>query len=196
MERADAIDVASRVVGLFAPSDLRMGLIAGSVARGLSDDASDLDIYLYWDRLDRAELSEPRRFELIGAQIAFAVPTANGWFTKLEHRGRYVDVESVDATLLENAHDALAAGVAPVGWVVKLAAGLRDAIAVHGSEQLLACQQRLVYTDESATAEVNTRAGRLLSPTALFELTDVRSDTLSFTARLSQVLLDVVALLA
>ena len=40
------------------------------------------------------------------------------------------------------------------------------------------------------------RAGRLLAPSALYELTYARGDLLSFTARISQVLLDVVALLA
>lgn len=195
MEPEEAIALSSRVVDLVATGDVRMALITGSVARGLADAASDLDIYLYWDRLDRTEMAEPQRFDPIGARVAFGVPTAHGWFTKLDLDGRYVDVESVDATVLEHARDALTAGGAPPGWVVKLAAGVRDAIAVRGAEQLAVWQQRFVYTDESATAEVTTRAPRLVSPTALFELAYARGDILSFTARLSRVLLDVVALL-
>jgi hypothetical protein len=195
VEQYDAIALASRIVGLVATNDLQMGLITGSVARGLSDEASDLDIYLYWDRVDLTDLAEPHRFDAIGARVAFGIPTASGWFTKLDHDGRYIDVESVDATLLEHASHALAAGGAPAGWVVELAAGLRDAIALHGSGQLVVWQQRFRYRDEWAAAEVTARAARLVSPTALFELTDARGDTLSFTARLSQVLLDAVALL-
>ena len=173
-----------------------MGLIVGSVARGLADDTSDLDIYLYWSRPDIASLSDPQRFDPIGGRVSFGIPTASGWFTKLERDGRYIDVESLDISVLARAHDDLAAAVPPAGWAVKVAAGLRDAVAVHGADELRAWQERLAYRDETATAEVIARTGRLLSPTALYELTYARGDVLSFTARLSTLLLDVVALLA
>ena len=126
---------------------------------------------------------------------AFGVPTATGWFTKLEHEGRYIDVESVDTAVLARAADALDGTAAPAGWAVRLAAGLRDAIAVQGHGELARWQDRLAYRDETATAEVAARAAHLLAPTALFELTGARGDVLSFTARLSRLLLDVVALL-
>jgi hypothetical protein len=195
VERQDALTLARRIVRLVASSDLRMGLVTGSAARDLADDRSDLDVYLYWDAVDVAALSAPQRFDAIGARPAFGIPTATGWFTKLEHDGRYIDVESVDVAVLSRAAEALGGSAAPVDWAVRLAAGLRDAVAVNGQRDLAAWQDRLAYRDETAAAEVAARAPTLLAPTALFELTYARGDVLSFTARLSRLLLDVVALL-
>jgi len=195
MERHAAISLAARIVDRVHADGLRMGLITGSVARDLADESSDLDVYLYVERLDLAAWSDPRRFEAIGARTAFGVATDGGWFTKLEHDGRYVDVEIVEVSVLARAVDALSGDGSPAGWVVKLAAGVRDAIAIHGHEELALWQDRLAYPDHTATAEVAARCGRLLAPSALFDLTHARGDVLSFTARLSQLLLDVVALL-
>ena len=195
VERDELARFAERVVDAVRSPDLRMGLIAGSVARGVADDRSDLDVYLYWERVDVAFVAAPARFAPLDATPVFGVPTETGWFSKLRHGDRYVDVESVDAVVLGRAAEALAGGMAPAGWVVKLAAGLRDAIAVFGHDELVAWQRRLVYRDDVATAEAVARTPRLLAPSALYELTYARGDALSFAARLSQLLLDVVALL-
>ena len=191
----DAIAIAERIAGVVAASNVRMVLITGSLARGLSDDNSDLDIYLYSHQPDVAVLSDTQRFARVGMHHEFGVPTATGWFTKLRTEHYYVDVESVDVDLLSRAAAVLASNDPPPGWVVKVAAGLRDAIAVHGGHELEGWRQRLAYRDETATADANLRSTRLLSPTALFELTLARGDALSFSARLSGVLLDAVALL-
>jgi hypothetical protein len=190
-----AIALAERIAGVVASGDLRMVLITGSVARGLSDDNSDVDIYLYWHEPNVALLSDRQRFDPIGMHPEFGVPTATGWFTKLRFDDHYVDVESVDVALLADAADALGSNGPPPGWVVKVASGLRDAIAVHGDRDLGTWQRRLTYRDDTASAEASARAARLLSPTALFDLTFARGDALSFSARLSQVLLDAVAML-
>jgi predicted nucleotidyltransferase len=195
VERADAITLAERIVDVAGTDDVRMAVITGSVARGLSDDRSDLDVYLYGDRPDVAVLADPHRFDPIGARAEFGVRTTTGWFTKLRCDTRYVDVESVDISLLGDAADALSSPRPAPSWVVKVAAGLRDAIAVRGGDELETWQRRLTYRDETATADVHARVSRLLSPTALFELTAARGDALSFTARLAAVLLDAVALL-
>jgi hypothetical protein len=80
--------------------------------------------------------------------------------------------------------------------IVRLAAGLRDAIAVLGEDKLDSYRRGLVYTDAVALAEVRARAGRLLPVSTLFSLTWARGDLISYARRVSQVMLDAVALLA
>jgi hypothetical protein len=195
MDRDELLVQAGRIVNAVGREGLLMGLVTGSVARGLADASSDLDLYLYWELPDVPRLSSPARFEPLGARVAFGVPTATGWFSKLALGDRYVDVEDSAASVLHRARTTLAEAAPPPGWVVKLAAGIRDAVAVHGSDELAAWRDRLAYRDELAAAVANASSRRLLAPSVLFELTYVRDDVLSFSARLSSVLLEVVALL-
>jgi predicted nucleotidyltransferase len=169
--------------------------VTGSVARGLADDASDVDVYLYVDEVDRDALGDATRLDGIASSRAFAVPTADGWFAKYVVGGRYLDVESVPVARLAAAATAADAGE-PSPALHALAAGLRDAVALLGAEELARWQRRLVYGDRLALAEVGRLLPRLLSPTALYELTMRRGDVLSFQARLSDVLLATIGLLA
>jgi hypothetical protein len=189
------MEIVEQVVGLLPTADLRMALVTGSVARGLDDESSDLDVYLYWARIDATAVSDPDRFAPIGATRAFGVPTASGWFSKLRLDDRYVDVEDVATAALSAAVDALASGQAPPGGAVKVAVGIRDAVAVHGHDELVTWQHRFTYGDVAATAEVAARLPRLLAPSALYALTFARGDVLGFFARLSGMLLDVIAVL-
>ncbi len=68
--------------------------------------------------------------------------------------------------------------------------------AILGADELAEWQRTLVYSDAVAVAEVARHGRGLLAPTALFELTFRRGDVLSFQARLSEVLLHAVGLLA
>ncbi len=174
---------------------LRMVLLTGSAARGLSDAASDIDIYLYWDEFDRDRLQAASALSAAGPARVFAVGTPGGVFEKYRRDGRFVDVESVEIAALERIAEALDAGSGLSGEVVKVAAGLRDAVPVLGADELVRWQRRMVFSDAIASAEAATRSRRLLSPVALFDLTYARGDVLSFMARVSQVLLDAVALL-
>jgi hypothetical protein len=174
---------------------LRMVLLTGSAARGLSDAASDLDVYLYWDEFDRDRLKDASALSVAGAARVFAVGTASGVFEKYRRDGRFVDVESVEIAALERTAVALDTGSGLSAEVVKVAAGLRDAVPVIGADDLARWQRRMVLSDAIALAEVAARSHRLLSPVALFDLTYARGDVLSFAARVSHVLLDAVALL-
>ncbi len=74
--------------------------------------------------------------------------------------------------------------------------GLRDGTAIFGADELAEWQRMLVYSDAVAVAEVARHGRGLLAPTAVFELTVRRGDVRSFQARLSEVLLHAVGLLA
>ncbi len=59
---------------------LRMALIAGSVARGIADQSSDLDLYLYWERADRDVLCRVNRLEPLGSGRLVGMLTPTGGF--------------------------------------------------------------------------------------------------------------------
>ncbi len=195
MAAFDGLGAAREVAACFAGEPgLRMVLVTGSAARGLSDESSDLDVYLYWDDVDATRLAADGRLAALGATRVFGVPTVHGWFEKHRRGDRYVDVESVAMATLEAAAAALRTPMLP-GWVTKLAAGLRDAVAVAGADELRRWQAELAFTDELVAAEIAARASRLVAPSAIYELTFARGDVLAFVARLAPVLLDVIALL-
>lgn len=194
MDPRTLLKLAEGVVSAVGATGLQMALITGSEARGLADETSDIDIYLYCEKLDRSP-PEAARYQLVDARPALQITTPSGWFAKIEFERRYVDVEAVDVSVLGRAVEALRETAAPAAWAVKVAAGLRDAIAIVGHDELAAWNRRLEYSDDAAAAEVENRAARLLSPLALFELTHQRGDLVSFAWRVSQLVLDTIALL-
>ena len=123
MDRGAAVQLVERIMGLLPTAELRMALITGSVARGLEDASSDLDVYLYWERVDMSGVSDPERFAPIGAIRAVGVATATGWFSKLRLDDRFLDVDDVATDSLAAAADALAGREAPPGWAVRWPSG-------------------------------------------------------------------------
>jgi len=188
-------DQADRVIACYDDLDgVSMALVTGSAARGLSDDASDLDVYLYCDQVDRASLEATPRVEQLGGHRVVGVERATGYFEKYWLDGRFVDVECVSTVVLEVAHEALVTGAA-TDQVLSLACSLRDAGARRGGDELARWQEQLVYGDELARHQVQARGVRLLAPSVLHRLSYLRGDTLSYEVRASGVLMDVLGLL-
>lgn len=159
----DLVALARDVPDAYADLDgLRMALLTGSVARGLADNSSDVDVYLSWDTVDRDALASAHRCESIGARLVTGLATPTGYFEKYRLGRRFLDVESVETAALEQLARALAGGDVPDG-AIKQAAGLRDAQAIVGADELARWQSRLSFTDAFATAEVAVRSRRLLS---------------------------------
>ena len=188
-----ATSVAETYAGL---PGLRMALVTGSLARGIADDSSDIDLHLYWDRADGAPLLAEPRARAAGAALVFALPTEHGCFEKYRIDDRYVDVESLAIDVLDRAASSLDDAAPLRTGVAKVAAGIRDATALVGGDELRAWRSRFVMSDAVAAAEVHARAPRLLSVRALHDLTAARGDVLGYSARASAVLLDAVGILA
>ena len=192
----DAVELA-RVAARESRSVLaiRMAMVCGSVARGLADESSDVDLYLYGDDVDGPSIGRTRPLEAAGAELVFGVPTPTGWFQKYRLDGRFIDVEFADVRVLDDAARDIDAGhLSP--QLVRLAAGVRDAIPVIGEAELGHHRHRLQYGDAAALSAVRVHAGRLLPVSVLFSLTYSRGDLLSYASRVSQVLLDAIALIA
>jgi predicted nucleotidyltransferase len=175
---------------------IRVALITGSVARGIADESSDLDLYLYWDRVDRDLLRDSNRLKTLSSQRLFAVLTKTGIFEKHRLNGRLIDVESVGIAVIDDVTAQIDRGSAVSPAIEKIVAGLIDGVALIGQEELSSWQIRLRYTDDLARAQVEAHVSGLLRPTLLYKLTLRRGDALSFSARLSAVLLHAVGLTA
>jgi hypothetical protein len=189
----DLLRLADRVVSLYEDrSGLEMALVVGSVARGLVDEASDLDVVLFWDGVSGGR-DDPPPLEALGAQRVASVPTPSGHFDKYRLAGRFVDVESMDRQVLQQLATNLADGHAKPG-AMKIAAGLRDAIPVVGPDALAAWQSQIVYSESLAVSQVTEHGRRLLPVRSLYAMTWARGDALGYASRVSEVLLSAVAL--
>ena len=185
----------ARLLGsLCDSSDVEMVLITGSVARGLSDRSSDIDLYVYRSGDATTSRSMAGALEPRQASLVFGVATSTGRFEKFRLAGRHIDIEQVSSHLLQALADHIDAADVTTRDV-KVAAGIRDAVAVVGAQTLGDWQQRLVLTDRVAVAEVARLGSALVSPRTLYDLTWARSDEVSYAARVSTVLLSGVGIL-
>ena len=188
------LEEAMRIGALCDSVDVDMVLITGSVARGLADESSDIDVYVYVSADSPTVSSLATTLQSSGATRVFGLRTPTGMFEKFRLAERFVDVEQISTGTLTTITDRIAAaGI--VASDVKVAAGIRDAVAVVGARALRQWQARLVLTDEVARAELARLSPSLLSPRALYGMTWARSDELSFAARVSTVLLAGVGIL-
>ena len=191
----DGLIEEARLVGsLCDSSDVDMILITGSVARRLSDRSSDIDLYVYRSGDAATSRSMAGALKPSQASLVFGVATPTGRFEKFRLAGRHVDVEQVSSHVLESLADRISAAEVTENDI-KVAAGIRDAVAVVGTETLIDWQRRLVLTDRVAVAEVARLGGALLSPRTVYDLTWARSDELSYVARVSTILLRGVGIL-
>ena len=191
------MDLAERVSRAYESlPGLAMSLVTGSVARGVADDSSDLDVYLYWDHVDVGTLASSGRAEGVLAARLLALPTATGFFEKYRSGDRLVDVESVTIESLAGVASSLDRCEPMSPLVAKTMAGLRDAVPLRGAETLEAWRSRLTYSAEQAVVEVGVNLRRFLPPLAIHDLTLVRGDIISFSARMSTMALAAIGAVA
>jgi len=188
MVEGQGIAIARRIVSMLDTSNCDMALVTGSTARGIRDQSSDVDLYLY--RTDAVGVPGSMQPSLAasGALLVFGHPTSTGRFEKFQVDGSYVDIEQVAVEVLDAIAGRIEAGMVDAGDI-KTIVGVRDAIALVGAETLRTWQDRLILTDEVAISEVRRLAGRILPLRALYDLTWARSDEISYFARVSPVLL-------
>lgn len=175
---------------------LTVAMITGSVARGIADQSSDLDLCLYWEQADGNAICQSNRLEPLGLERLMRFVTPTGVFEKHRLDRRMIDVESVDVAAFTSVVDWIDRGDAMSPDVEKTVSGIIDGIAVFGQHELAKWQGMIGYSDTLARAQVEAHVGKLLPPPVLYKLTLGRRDALSFSARISAVLLHAVALVA
>lgn len=197
MPHDELIEIAEQITAIYetAPG-LRMALVTGSVARGVADRSSDLDLYLYWERVDRDLLSSSSFGQRAGGTRAFGISTAAGYFEKYRFGDRLVDVESLSVEELVRTETELERRRPMSAQTAKTMAGFRDAIALRGGDELAGWQSRLLYSPERALVEVAVHLRQFLPPMAIYDVTMARGDSISFSARLSAIALAAIGAVA
>ncbi|HEY7293691.1 MAG TPA: nucleotidyltransferase domain-containing protein [Dehalococcoidia bacterium] len=157
--------LAHEIAALYAARPgVRMILVGGSVAAGRADDYSDLDIAVYWERVDAAWLEEPP-LEALGAERFTFVPTN-------EHGGRLeqyflgtlkIDVGSIDLDAWRELVDAvlLRAEIDPAKQ--KALSGFVGAAPLHGAAEWRLRRERIARYPQ-ALAEAMARAHLFFYP--------------------------------
>jgi len=174
--------LARRAMDQYAASPgFRAGILTGSVALGLADDASDLDIVLYYDSIPSLEALDAIRLALGGERLlfAFGAPEEGSCVQSFLLEGVKTDV--AHATLArwkEDAADVLVAHNAE-SPMQKALSGLLESIPLAGGEVVEELRREAAYPDGLAVAVV-ARHLKFYPPWALREQAADRGDALYF----------------
>jgi hypothetical protein len=131
--------------------------LTGSVARGEADDASDIDLLLYYDELPTEEEVQATRLQVGGSERIF--------FLGDPKEGSFAESYAVDGVKHDFAHATIATWERDMDVVLeqhecdspmqKALSGILDAVALHGAELLGGWKARAArYPDALAEAMV------------------------------------------
>ena len=138
---------------------LRAAIVVGSVARGTSDERSDLDLLNYY-----AALPEPAAFDAVLAscgaekQYDLGPPGPEGFVAGYRVDGIDVQTGGQLVSLLEKQLDGIAGG--EVNWATaKIATGILEALPLRGEDLLRAWRDRITYPDDLRRREITANLG-------------------------------------
>jgi hypothetical protein len=146
--------IARRVAeGYRANSGVAAVLMAGSVARGLADELSDIELDVYWSRPPTPEDREAA-VEGAGWERVYAEVDEHEWADGLSADGVKVDVSGFTTTTIDSYIDAALSGDTEPELQVRVTA-LRDGLPLHGDERIESWRRRVaVYPEVLAVAMV------------------------------------------
>jgi hypothetical protein len=151
---ARRLDIAARVAeGYRANPHVAVVLVAGSVARGLADDLSDIELDVYWSRPpDVAE--REAAIEGSGWERVYAEVDEREWSDGLSASGVKVDVSGFTTETIDGYVDAALSGDTDPEVQVRVTA-VRDGRPLHGQDLVDGWRRRVeVYPDALAVAMV------------------------------------------
>jgi hypothetical protein len=171
---ATRLAIAERVAdGYRANPGVAAALVAGSVARGLADALSDIELDVYWHHpptpQDRSAAVEGAGWGRVYDEV-----DENEWADGLSAEGIKVDVSGFTTATIERYLDRALSGDTEPELQVRVTA-LRDGCAVHGGELIDGWRKRVeVYPEALAVAMVEEGLG--LRSRERLEMLAVRDD--------------------
>lgn len=152
--------IARRIAdGLAARTNLRASLLAGSVAQGIADEHSDIDLLNYYDDLPDRELFESVLRDVGGERIGDLGDTGGESFAV---RYRFEGIEVQTGGALVSDLDGRLARIenGDVDWVTaKVAMGLLEGVPLFGDELIRRWKSRARYPDALRRREVTANLG-------------------------------------
>ena len=152
--------IARRIVeGLAARTALRATLLAGSVAAGIADEHSDIDLLHYYAALPDREVFDGVLRDLGGERIGdISEPRSEGFAGRYRFDGIEVQTGGNLIASLEERLERVAAG--DVDWITaKVAMGLIDGTALFGDHLVREWQSRARYPESLRRREVEANLG-------------------------------------
>ena len=149
-----ATQVAASYVAGPAP---RAILLTGSVAEGVSDPYSDLDLIAYYDRLPTADVLASVRSGIGASNVRVAPAGASEAMIVETYQIRGVECQIAHSTVDSWERDMATVldAFTPATLAEKAIIGLRDGVALHGDDLIGQWQARAAaYPDELAVATV------------------------------------------
>jgi len=152
--------VARRVVDqLAAHTELRDSLLAGSAARGTSDEYSDIDLLNYYD-----VLPDPTAFDLLIRELGagptgdMGPPRPEGFAARYRLEGIELETGGHLIVALQRRLRRIDAG--EVDWITaKIAMGLQEGLPLYGEDLVRGWQERAAYPDSLRRREVDAHLG-------------------------------------
>ena len=153
-------EIAERVVkGLAARTELRATLLAGSVARGIADEHSDIDLLNFYDELPDRDMFDSVLKDAGGEIIGdIGAPTAEAFVARYRIEGIEVQTGGEVMSALEKRLASIEAG--DVDWITaKVAMGTLEGTALFGHELVSEWQKRARYPEALRRREVEANLG-------------------------------------
>jgi predicted nucleotidyltransferase len=151
---------AERIVtALAARTSLRASLLAGSVARGIADEHSDIDLLNYYDELPDRDVFDGALRDAGGEEIGPIGEPRHESFT-LRYRFDGIEVQT-GAQLTSELEDRLRRiERGDVNWITaKIAMGLLEGSALHGEALVRDWQDRATYPEALRRREIEANLG-------------------------------------
>ncbi|HET8988296.1 MAG TPA: hypothetical protein VFN43_07270 [Humibacillus sp.] len=151
---ARRLEIAQRAARAYeANDDVAAVLVAGSVARGLADDASDIELDVYWTRPPRVSDREAA-IEGAGWTRVYAEEDEHEWADGLMVDGVKIDVSGFVTSTIDDYLGRARQGDTEAELQVRITA-LLHGVALHGAAVIEAWRARcLPYPEPLATAMV------------------------------------------
>lgn len=159
-ETEKRLAIARRIVDGLAPrTDLRASLLAGSVAQGIADEHSDIDLLNYYDGLPDRELFESVLRDSGGARIG-DLGDAGGESFAVRYRFEGIEVQTGGALISELDRRLAKVENGDVDWITaKVAMGLLEGVPLYGDELIHEWKSRARYPDALRRREVTANLG-------------------------------------
>lgn len=159
-ETEKRLAIARRIVqGLATRTELRASLLAGSVALGIADRHSDIDLLNYYDDLPDRGLFDAVVRESGGQMIGDIGDSGRDAFTA-RYRFEGIEVQT-GGQLIDDLERRLGRiEVGDVDWITaKIAMGLLEGVPLHGAELIGRWKSRAQYPEELRRREVTANLG-------------------------------------
>lgn len=160
--------------------EVRMVGLGGSVARGIADDYSDLDLGVYWQTMDMEWLAEPPLAPAGAERFTYRATVDDVYLEQYRIGGAKVDVAHLPIHWWDNLMDEVLHQQDVTEWKLDTLGGFAESIVYHGADEFEPRRRRILDVSD-ALAEALVRAHLRFYPRWVMEAHDLgRSDLLGF----------------